>query len=294
MIQRPGTSGPARPRTPPSSSASSETNRQLTSPLPLLGLLGLPPFLKQSQEVSDMASMLEVQSERLTKESGTFWGRLRRGRHRVRHSAEAGVPAVEVAHKPGPPASRSPLPQFVPLSWPSRTWSSGPSAPVGGCPLPRPRNWSGPGTPGRPSDTSAARSANGPATPTTRSGHANDHPRATAPLEQFRKLDAIAVLTGPLFTGTPTWTGCAPGRTPVTSPPPGGWPDCWLWRAFIWAGQALEGPSAVRMPRTARHRPGTRPRVCWLAVIAVPGARAPGPPRPGPWRRAVRPRGHGG
>ena len=29
--------------------------------------------------------------------------------------------------------------------WPSRTWSSGPSAPGGGCPLPQPRNWSGPG-----------------------------------------------------------------------------------------------------------------------------------------------------
>jgi len=60
--------------------------------------------------------------------------------------------------------------------WPSRTWTSGPSAPAGGCPLPRPRNWSGPGTPGRPSDTSAARSANDPATPATRSGHADDHP----------------------------------------------------------------------------------------------------------------------
>src|SRR5271166_3424175 len=34
--------------------------------------------------------------------------------------------------------------------WPSRTCSSGPSAPAGGCPLPQPRNWSGPGTPGRP------------------------------------------------------------------------------------------------------------------------------------------------
>jgi hypothetical protein len=44
----------------------------------------------------------------------------------------------------------------------SRTWSSGLSAPVGGGPIPQPRNWSGPGTPGRPSDTSAARSANGP------------------------------------------------------------------------------------------------------------------------------------
>ena len=39
-----------------------------------------------------------------------------------------------------------------------------------------PRNWIWPGTPGRPGDTSAARSANGPATPATRSGHANDHP----------------------------------------------------------------------------------------------------------------------
>src|SRR5271165_353692 len=34
----------------------------------------------------------------------------------------------------------------------------------------------GPGTPGRPSDTSAARSAGGPATPTTRSVRANGHP----------------------------------------------------------------------------------------------------------------------
>ncbi len=59
--------------------------------------------------------------------------------------------------------------------WPSRTWSSGPSAPASDCPPHRPRNWSGRGTHGRPSDTSAPRSANGPATPTTRSGHANDH-----------------------------------------------------------------------------------------------------------------------
>ena len=36
---------------------------------------------------------------------------------------------------------------------PSRTWSSGPSAPGGGCPLPPPRNWRGPGTPGRPNGT---------------------------------------------------------------------------------------------------------------------------------------------
>jgi hypothetical protein len=75
-------------------------------------------------------------------------------------------------------------------------WSSGPSAPAGGCPLPQPRSWSGLGTSGRPSDTSAARSTSGPATPTTRSGHANDHPVPPGP---FRKLDAVAVLTARLL-----------------------------------------------------------------------------------------------
>jgi hypothetical protein len=58
--------------------------------------------------------------------------------------------------------------------WPSRTWSSGPSAPAGDYPPPRPCSWSGPGTPGRPSGTGAARSASGRAAPATRSGHA-DH-----------------------------------------------------------------------------------------------------------------------
>ena len=60
-------------------------------------------------------------------------------------------------------------------------------------------HWSGPGTPGRPSDTSAARSASGPATPTTRSGHANDHPGPQRTPGQVRKLDAVPVLTGPLL-----------------------------------------------------------------------------------------------
>jgi hypothetical protein len=83
--------------------------------------------------------------------------------------------------------------------WPSRTWSSGPSAPGGGCPLPQPRNWSGSGTPGRPSGISAARSASGPATPITRSGHADDHPMPQRTSGLFRKLDAVAVLTGPLL-----------------------------------------------------------------------------------------------
>ena len=89
--------------------------------------------------------------------------------------------------------------------WPNRTWSSGPSARDGGCTLPQPRNWRGPGTLGRPSDTSAARSANGPATPITHSGHANDYPchRASG---QCRKVDAVAVLTGPFVTGTKSVT----------------------------------------------------------------------------------------
>ena len=52
-----------------------------------------------------------------------------------------------------------------------------------------------PETPGRPSDTSAARSASGRATPTTRSGHA-DHP---PPVPAFRKLDTVAVRTARLL-----------------------------------------------------------------------------------------------
>ena len=79
--------------------------------------------------------------------------------------------------------------------WPSRTWSSGPSAPARDCPPHQPCNWSGPGMPGRPSGTSAARSASGRATPTTRSGHA-DHP---PPVPAFRKLDTVAVLTARLL-----------------------------------------------------------------------------------------------
>ena len=66
-------------------------------------------------------------------------------------------------------------------------------------PLPQPCSWSGPGTPGRPNDTSAARSANGPAILTTRSGHANDHIVPQRTPGQFRKLDALAVRTGPLL-----------------------------------------------------------------------------------------------
>ncbi len=102
--------------------------------------------------------------------------------------------------RPGPGGSRTwTPPRCCPTrgrnaagGWPSRTWSSGPSAPARDCPPHQPRNWRGPGTPGRPSDTSAAGPASGRATPTTRSGHA-DHPPA------FRKLDAVAVLTARLL-----------------------------------------------------------------------------------------------
>jgi hypothetical protein len=59
------------------------------------------------------------------------------------------------------------------------------------CPPHQPRSWSGPGTPGRPNGTGAARPASGRATPTTRSGHADYPPAVPA----FRKLDTIAMLT---------------------------------------------------------------------------------------------------
>ena len=45
-----------------------------------------------------------------------------------------------------------------------------------GLPASSTRSWSGPGTPGRPSGTSAARPASGWATPITRSGHADHSP----------------------------------------------------------------------------------------------------------------------
>ena len=80
----------------------------------------------------------------------------------------------------------------------------------GGCPLPQPRSWSGPGMHGRPSDTSAARSANGPATSTTRSGPANDHPVLQRTPGLFRKLDAVAVLTARLLPVPPLELGADP------------------------------------------------------------------------------------
>jgi hypothetical protein len=82
--------------------------------------------------------------------------------------------------------------------WQSRTWSSGPSAPAGDCPPPQPRNWSGPGAHGRPSDTSAARPASGRATPATRSGHADHPPRARVQETGRRSGAHGSIVTGTL------------------------------------------------------------------------------------------------
>src|SRR5271166_2190980 len=82
---------------------------------------------------------------------------------------------------------------------PGRTWSSGPSAPARDCPPHRPRSWSGPGTPAKPNGTGAVRAASGLHTPITRSGHADDHPVPPRTPGQFRKLDAVAVLTARLL-----------------------------------------------------------------------------------------------
>jgi len=72
------------------------------------------------------------------------------------------------------------------------------------CPLPRPRSWSGPGTHGRPTDTSAARPASGRAAPTTRSGDADDHPRATAHTRAVQETGRSSGADGYIVTGTPS------------------------------------------------------------------------------------------
>jgi hypothetical protein len=72
------------------------------------------------------------------------------------------------------------------------------SAPADSCPFPHPRTWSGPGTPRRPSGTSAARPASGQAPPITRSGRA-------ARVPAFGKLDAVAVLAARLLLDPLPW-----------------------------------------------------------------------------------------
>ena len=182
---------------------------------------------------------------------------------------------------------------FLPYSGPTSSWrGDGRRAgrPPGGCqplfspggyPLPRPRNWSGPGTPGRPSDTGAARSANGPATPITRSGRADDHSVPQRTPGPFRKLDALAVLTGPLLpaphigptgatgatgaTGIPRWalvqTGPAPAQVAA---------DRRRRRAGgpAVASGSWNGSSLTRPSRKAKRPPGEDPRGAAAAVAA--------------------------
>lgn len=71
---------------------------------------------REGQEDQLGALGLPAKRGRITaKGEQNILGRLHRGRYRVRRSAEAGVPAVEVISKPEPPASLGSLTQFVPL-----------------------------------------------------------------------------------------------------------------------------------------------------------------------------------
>ena len=78
--------------------------------------------------------------------------------------------------------------------WPRRAFVH----PAAAACFPQPRNWTGPGAPGRPGGISGARSASGLVTPITRSGPADDHPMRRRTPGPFRKLEAVALLTGPL------------------------------------------------------------------------------------------------
>ena len=73
--------------------------------------------------------------------------------------------------------------------------------------------------------------------------------------------------------------GCAPGPTPATGTPPGGWPSCWP-SAATWTGRCAPGPT----PATGTP-PGSWPG-CWPA--RRPGRGRADPARPGRRRRPVR------
>ena len=77
--------------------------------------------------------------------------------------------------------------------------------------------------------TSAARSANDPATPATRSGHANDHPRATAHARAVQETGRLSGADGSIVTGTPNSAARVPAaagggaRAAVRNRIPGLW-----------------------------------------------------------------------
>lgn len=87
-----GTSDPGQPRTPKSSSACSATGPALTSPLPLSGLTGLPPFGADRSNVSGRSKV-----------SGTYW--------RLESPTARGLPAED---RSGPTGDRCRLPD---TSW---------------------------------------------------------------------------------------------------------------------------------------------------------------------------------
>ena len=69
-----------------------------------------------------------------------------------------------------------------------------------------------------------------------------------------------------------TWTSCAPGPTPATGMPPGGWPTCWP-SAATWTGRA--DPARPGRRRRRGWPPGSWPG-CWPSAATWTGC-APGP-----------------
>jgi hypothetical protein len=193
-----------------------------------------------------------------------------------------------------------------------------PPTPAAAPPAPRrpalklyqPCSGSGPGTPGRPGDTSAARPASGQAAPATRSGHA-DHPPACP---RARKLDAVAVLTARLLPAPPT--AAAPGPAlvprsarqngamtagrPVKKKRPAGWsPFAGIARirSLGVAVQPLSCPRPLSLSSRPRVSPGTpfgpAPSITSQTIFTVHGAddRRLGPKaRPARAKRRVSPR----
>jgi hypothetical protein len=86
------------------------------------------------------------------------------------------------------------------VAQPSRTWTSGSSAAAASYSFPAPQLERARDA-GRPGNTSTARSANGPAPPATRPGHADDHPRPQRTPGPFRKLDRPDAVHDTVVTG---------------------------------------------------------------------------------------------
>ena len=224
---------------------------------------------------------------------------------------------------PGPTPATGTPPGGWPSCWPSAaTWTRprrycapGPTpatgTPPGGWPTcwPSAATWTGPTDPARPGRRRrrGRRLAAGRA-----AGRARRPGRAARPGRRRRRvrrrrlagllaergdLDGAgrSCAPGPTpATGTPpggwpscwpsaaTWTGCAPGPTPATGTPPGGWPSCWP-SAATWTGCAPGPTPATGTP------PGGWP-TCWPSAATWTGRRSA---RPGRRRRRGRRRAAG-